>query len=166
MVEFHMRTEEKIGRALIARSLKLGTAESCTGGLIANLITNVPGSSEYFEGGFIVYGNRAKVLCLDVPGEVIEKNGAVSAATASAMARGVLGRLGVDIAVAVTGIAGPGGESPGKPIGTVFVGLATTERTCVHEYYFSGTRLQIKKQTARAALALVLDCIEGEGAGK
>ena len=156
-----MTFEERIGRILNARGLKLGIAESCTGGLIASRITNVAGSSEYFEGGFVTYSNRAKTLFLGVPEGTIGKHGAVSANTARAMARGASKRLGVDLAVAVTGIAGPGGGSPEKPVGTVFICLAAGGQTCVREFHFSGTRRKIKKQTADEALIFILDHLEG-----
>ena len=156
-----MTLEEKIGRILAGRSLTLGTAESCTGGLIAGRITNVAGSSEYFEGGFVTYSNRVKTLFLGVPEKTIESSGAVSAATAAAMARGAGERLGVDLAVAVTGIAGPGGGTPDKPVGTVFIGLAAGGRTYVREYHFSGTRRKIRQQTSEKALEFVLDYLEG-----
>ncbi len=158
-----MTSEERLGRILGARRLTLGIAESCTGGLIASRITNVAGSSEYFEGGFVTYSNRAKTLFLGVPEETIEKHGAVSPDTARAMARGAREKLAVDLAVAVTGIAGPGGGSPEKPVGTVFIGLAAGGgQTCVREFHFSGTRRKIKKQTADRALMLILDHLEGK----
>ncbi len=119
------------------------------------------GSSEYFEGGFVTYSNRAKTLFLGVPEETIAKNGAVSPVVARAMAEGAREKLGVDIAVAVTGIAGPGGGSPGKPVGTVFIGLATGGKTSVREFHFSGTRQKIKRQTSDEALAFILDYLEG-----
>lgn len=156
-----MKPEERLGNILVARSLTIGTAESCTGGLIANRITNVPGSSGYFEGGFITYSNKAKTLFLGVPEEAIDRNGAVSYVVASAMARGAREKLGVDMAVAVTGIAGPGGGVPGKPVGTVFIGLATGKGTFVREFHFTGTRRSIKRQTADRAMEFIIDHLEG-----
>ena len=119
-----MKIEEKLVKTLTARSLSLCTAESCTGGLIAGRITSVPGASASFEGGVVTYSNRAKTALLGVPAEVIERHGAVSGEVARAMAEGARERLGTDIAVAVTGIAGPAGGSPEKPVGTVFISLA------------------------------------------
>ena len=106
------------------RGLTLASAESCTGGLVAGLITSVPGSSDVFERGFVTYSNAAKIDCLGVDGALLEKFGAVSAEIAAAMAAGLLQRSPADVAVSVTGIAGPGGGSAEKPVGLVYFGLA------------------------------------------
>jgi len=156
-----MTRERRLGRELARRSITIATAESCTGGLIACRITNVAGSSGYFEGGFVTYSNRAKTILLGVPAGIIEKHGAVSAETARAMARGAREKLNADIAVAVTGIAGPGGGTADKPVGTVFICVAVQEKTFVREFHFPGTRYRIRKQTADEALALVLDYLDG-----
>jgi len=156
-----MTPQEQLGRKLAGRSMTIATAESCTGGLIASRITSVAGSSAYFEGGFVTYSNEAKTILLGVPPEIIEKHGAVSAETARAMARGAREKLNVDIAVAVTGIAGPGGGTADKPVGTVFISVAVPEKIFVREFHFPGTRQKVRKQTADEALAFVLDCLEG-----
>ncbi len=160
MDEVSVRIERKIGRELAKHSLTLCTAESCTGGLIAGRITNVSGSSGYFEGSFVTYSNRAKTILIDVPAELIEKYGAVSDETARAMAEGARARLDTDISVAVTGIAGPTGGTPEKPVGTVYIAVALEGRTTVRKFRFDGTRHAIRMQTAEEALKFVLDEIE------
>jgi len=156
-----MKLEEKIGSILKASNLKIATAESCTGGLIANRITNISGASEYFEAGFITYSNRAKTSFLAVPENVITKEGAVSHKVAGLMAEGVKKATDVDIGLSVTGIAGPVGGTPEKPVGTVYIGISCHAGTFVRFFLFNGAREEIKKQTSDAALMLVLDCIEG-----
>ncbi len=156
-----MKIEEKLVRTLTARSLSWCTAESCTGGLIAGRITAVPGASACFEGGFVTYSNRAKTVLLGVPAQVIEDHGAVSEEAARAMAEGARKRLGTDIAVAVTGIAGPAGGSPEKPVGTVFISLAVPGMTSVRGFNFEGTRREIRRRSGDEALIFVLDHLEG-----
>jgi nicotinamide-nucleotide amidase len=156
-----MEPEEKAGLILREKGLKIATAESCTGGLIANRITNISGASEYFEAGFITYSNRAKTVFLHVPEEVITKNGAVSHDVAQLMAEGVKQAAGVDIGLAVTGIAGPTGGTFEKPVGTVYIGMSSKTGTFVRRFLFDGNREEIKRQTSDAALTLVLDYLEG-----
>ena len=160
-----MKIEEKLVKTLTARSLSLCTAESCTGGLIAGRITSVPGASASFEGGVVTYSNRAKTALLGVPAEVIERHGAVSGEVARAMAEGARERLGTDIAVAVTGIAGPAGGSPEKPVGTVFISLAARGTTSVRGFLFEGTRRVIRRRSGDEALLFVLDHLEGKVGG-
>ena len=143
------------GRLVAAKGLQLGVAESCTGGLISSRVTEVPGSSQWFAGGAVVYANRLKQSMLGVPPELLERYGAVSAETAQAMAAGVIERLHCDVAVAATGIAGPDGGSAGKPVGTVYLGLCYRNKVSSHLYHFSGSRRQIQEKTAHAALDLV-----------
>ena len=119
--------EENVGHVLRARKLALAVAESCSGGLICHRLTNVPGSSDYFLGGLVTYSNQAKIDLLKVPSETLQTHGAVSAPTAEAMARGAAARFHADLALAVTGIAGPSGGSSEKPVGTVYMGLATSQ---------------------------------------
>ncbi|HNT42951.1 MAG TPA: nicotinamide-nucleotide amidohydrolase family protein [Syntrophorhabdaceae bacterium] len=157
-----MKIEERLVRTLTARSLSLCTAESCTGGLIAGRITAVPGASACFEGGVVTYSNRAKAILLGVPVEVIEDHGAVSEEVARAMAEGARERLGTDIAVAVTGIAGPAGGSPEKPVGTVFISLAVAGMTSVRGFRFEGTRREIRRRSGDEVLHFVLDHLEGK----
>ncbi|MFZ5447081.1 MAG: competence/damage-inducible protein A [Thermodesulfobacteriota bacterium] len=144
--------EELVGRLLVERGLTLAVAESCTGGLIGHRITNVAGSSDYFLGGVVSYSNAAKQDLLRVPAEVLAQNGAVSPETARDMARGVRETFQAAVGLSVTGIAGPSGGSPAKPVGTVYIGLATPEGEDVWHYQFFGNRSQIKTLTAETAL--------------
>lgn len=160
-----MKIEERLVRILAARRLSWCTAESCTGGLVSGRITAVPGASVSFEGGVVTYSNKAKTLLIGVPPRVIEEHGAVSSETARAMAEGARERLKVDISVAVTGIAGPAGGSPEKPVGTVFISLAAAETTSVREFRFEGTRRDIRRRSADEALLFVLDHLEGRVSG-
>lgn len=140
--------------------LCLGTAESCTGGMIGACLTEVAGSSDVFDRGFITYSNAAKVALLGVPETLLADHGAVSEPVARAMAVGAVTRGGVDLAVAVTGIAGPGGGRPGKPVGLVHIAAARRRDgrapDVVHEmHHFSGTRTDVRLLTVRAALLLL-----------
>ena len=153
--------EARIGRILRERRMKIAVAESCTGGLIANRITNIQGASDYFDMGFVTYSNDSKELYLFVPEGVIAEKGAVSSEVAKEMAEGVKETTEADVALSVTGVAGPGGGTPEKPIGTVYVGLASKDGTVVRKFLFSGDRLSIKEQTSEEALKMVLDYLEG-----
>ncbi len=154
--------EEVVGEKLKNKGLTISVAESCTGGLIGNLLTNTPGSSNYFMGGLLVYSNQSKIDLLNVSQEVIEKKGAVSDKTVWEMTEGVKKRLGTDIGLAVTGIAGPEGGSREKPVGTVHIGLSTDRETFSGKYRFWGTRKQIKKNTAMMALDWVRRYLNGD----
>ena len=138
---------------------KLGTAESCTGGLIGASLTAVPGSSDVYEGGIVSYSNDIKMAELHVPSEILEQHGAVSQETACAMAQGVREALNVDIAVSVTGIAGPGGAVSGKPVGTVWVGICDAQGPSARLYHFDGDREAVRLQTVQAALAMLSEKI-------
>jgi nicotinamide-nucleotide amidase len=144
-----------VGQRLRARGLMLSVAESCTGGLLGHRLTNVAGSSAYFERGVIVYSNRAKQELLGVPEEILKMHGAVSAACAEAMARGICARSGSACGLSVTGIAGPDGGSPQKPVGTVFFGVAVAGEVTSRHYRFTGDRVSIKWQSALTALDLL-----------
>jgi nicotinamide-nucleotide amidase len=144
--------EQCVGQLLRTRRLTLAVAESCSGGLICHRLTNVPGSSDYFQGGMITYSNQAKMELLHVPSEILQTHGAVSAPTARAMAQGVARQFKAAVGVAVTGIAGPTGGSPEKPVGTVFLGLATPQGVKTRHCLFSGSREEIKILTAQTAL--------------
>ncbi len=144
--------EELVGRLLRVGGLTVAVAESCTGGLIGDRLTNVPGSSDYFLGGVVSYSNEAKRDLLKVPAEVLAQKGAVSPETAKAMARGVREGFHADVGLAVTGIAGPSGGSPAKPVGTVYIGLAAASGEDVWHYQFYGNRTEIKTLTAETAL--------------
>jgi len=135
----------------------LVTAESLTGGGIGAALTAVPGSSEVYKGGVISYTNWVKEHVLGVPGEILETYGAVSAQTAEAMAAGVRKLLQADVAVSVTGLAGPGGDEFGNPVGTVFIGYRDRKCSQVIECHFTGTREEIRNQTIARALRLVLE---------
>ena len=144
--------EDIVGKMLKEKKLTLSVAESCTGGLIGHHLTNVPGSSSYFQGGVIVYSNPSKVNLLDVAQEVLERYGAVSDQVVRMMAEGVKKMMDTDIGLAVTGIAGPDGGSDEKPVGTVHIGLAVENMTFSGKYRFRGTREQVKSDTAMTAL--------------
>lgn len=143
------------GRLLEAAGLRLATAESCTGGLIGQMVTQIAGSSRYFLGGVIAYANSMKVEYLQVDEPLLAAHGAVSSEVAEAMADGIRVRSNADIAVSVTGIAGPDGGTIAKPVGTVFIGMATEKKTQTHRFHFTGTRQQIQEITAKTALDLI-----------
>ena len=147
----------RVGATCRAEGLTLGTAESCTGGLVAHLITEVPGSSEYFLGGLVTYADGAKTALADVPPSMLEAHGAVSAQVAVAMAEGARRRLGVDIAVAVTGVAGPYGGTDTKPVGLTYVAIADRTGHDVRRRVWSADRSGNKRASAEAALSLVLE---------
>jgi nicotinamide-nucleotide amidase len=158
-------TRDLAGQLLEAcrrRAWRIATAESCTGGLIAGALTDLPGSSDVVEGGIVSYSNQAKTLLLSVPAEVILRVGAVSAEVAAAMAEGALARLSAaDLAIAVTGIAGPGGATPGKPVGLVHFGLARRGvATQTHREVFSGDRDGVRRATVLRALGLLLAAVQ------
>ena len=136
--------------------LRIAVAESCTGGLISHRITNIPGSSDYFDRGVIVYSNTSKTQLLGVPKLIIDSFGAVSRETAKAMAEGIKKMSGSDLGLAVTGIAGPGGGTPNKPVGLVYMGLASLKPTMEKEFRFTGERYEIKNQASEEALKMVL----------
>jgi len=151
-----------VGRMLLEQGLTLAVAESCTGGLLGHRLTNVPGSSAYFERGVLVYSNRAKEELLGVPESILRTHGAVSAPCAEAMARGVATLAGAPCALAVTGIAGPDGGTPTKPVGTVFVGLAVRGETLARRFLFSGDRAAVKWQSTQAALDMLRRSLRGQ----
>ncbi len=155
-----MSIAEKVVRALQSRSQTLATAESCTGGLIAAAITDVPGASDIFGCGVVSYSNEIKAKLLQVPQEILAQFGAVSPETAAAMARGVQALSGADWNISVTGIAGPGGGSATKPVGLVFMACCCGEEVTVEKHVFSGDRTQVRSQTVATALALLQREIE------
>lgn len=150
-----------VGKLLSQKKLTLSTAESCTGGLIAHLITNVAGSSEYFMGGIVCYSNNAKANLLNVSWETLNTYGAVSKETVIEMAIGAKEKLKTDIAISVSGIAGPGGGTSQKPVGTTWVGLATPTQVEARHFIWNGNREKNKIDSAQAALQFVLDYLEG-----
>jgi nicotinamide-nucleotide amidase len=148
-----------VGAALLSAGRRLATAESCTGGWIAKLCTDLPGSSEWFDCGFVCYSNAAKTRDLGVPEKLIDSEGAVSDAVVRAMAEGAIGRTRATVAVAVSGIAGPGGAVPGKPVGTVWFALAhrfEDRLECQgHLIQFEGDRDAVRRQAVAYALNLL-----------
>jgi PncC family amidohydrolase len=148
---------QRVGATFRANGRTLATAESCTGGLVAHLITEVPGSSAYFLGGLVTYADGVKTALADVPPPVLEAHGAVSAQVAVAMAEGARRRLGVDVAVAVTGVAGPDGGSEAKPVGLTYVAVADVAGDSVRRHLWTADRTGNKRESAAAALALVLE---------
>ncbi len=143
---------EELVKLLTEKHKKIATAESCTGGMIAQMITSVAGASAVFDCGIVSYSNEIKKSILGVRAQTLEQYGAVSKQTAFEMAQGVQRLSDADYAVSVTGIAGPGGGSKEKPVGTVYVGVAHPEGTEVYLFHFSGNRDEIRRQTAQAAL--------------
>jgi nicotinamide-nucleotide amidase len=153
----------ELGSLLKARGWHVATAESCTGGLVAGAITAIAGSSDWFEYGFVAYANAAKTALLDVPEQLVWDHGAVSEQTAQAMAEGALARSGADVALAVTGVAGPGGGTPAKPVGTVCFawvlrdGGATTET-----HHFNADRAGVRRASVAAALEGAIARLRGD----
>lgn len=145
----------RIGHLLTQRKWTLGVAESCTGGLVSHSITNLPGSSGFFLGGVVAYANEVKMGVLGVSSALLAAHGAVSHQVALSMAQGVKRVLGSDVGVATTGIAGPTGESPGKPVGTVFVAVSTPLGDVMEHYAWGSDREGNKRLSAEAALALL-----------
>ncbi len=140
------------GQALQDKGLQLTTAESCTGGGVAQAITEIAGSSTWFNCGFITYSNVSKTALLEVPAALIATHGAVSEEVAAAMARGALAASDADVAVSTTGIAGPGGAVPGKPVGTVCFGWATADTVHTERHHFEGDRHAVREQAVAHAL--------------
>jgi len=149
--------DRTIAGLLRGSGLTLAVAESCSGGLIAKRLTDIPGSSEYFLLGVVTYANSAKERVIAVPKALLEQHGAVSSEVAVAMAAGVKALSNSDIAIATTGIAGPEGGSPEKPVGTVFIAIVSASGCHVVRHCFSGNRQMIREATAEAALLLLLD---------
>ena len=145
-------------KALAAKAT-VATAESCTGGLIAASLTEVPGSSAVVRGGVVSYVNDVKMKSLDVPETAFIGGSAVCEDVAVAMARGAASELGADVACSVTGIAGPGGEEPGKPVGTVWIGISSSGNAFAKEFHFKGNRENVRAQATQAALEMILEAL-------
>ena len=154
--------ERVVGRLLVNRGLTLAVAESCTGGLIGDRLTDVPGSSRYFAGGVIAYSDAVKTSMLGVRKLTLAKWGAVSEQTAMEMAAGVCQRLGTQVGLAVSGIAGPGGGSKAKPVGLVYICVRAGRQFAVERHRFRGGRRKVKEQSAAAALLLCRMALEGK----
>ena len=158
---------ERLQGICLGRSLTVGTAESCTGGLVASAITDVSGSSGYFRGAIVAYADEAKRVLLGVPDDILAAHGAVSAQVARAMAVGARDRLGVDLAAAVTGIAGPNGGSEAKPVGLTYVAVADADGIEVRRHQWTGDRAANKIASAVAVLELIAERAErAAGAGR
>jgi PncC family amidohydrolase len=152
--------EEVVGQLLTEQGLTIAVAESCTGGLIAHRLTNVPGSSAYFVGGMVAYSNQVKERVLGVSGETLAAYGAVSEECAQEMAGGARRLFGTDVAISSTGIAGPTGGTPQKPVGLVYVALAAQDFERCERHLWRGDRLENKQQTSEAALELLRQYLE------
>jgi|TARA_B110000211_G_scaffold229525_1_gene287418 nicotinamide-nucleotide amidase len=145
---------------LSEKQLKVCTAESCTGGLIAKSFTDLPGSSAWFERGFVTYSNESKIEMLGVSGSIIDYYGAVSEPVATAMAVGALKHSHADYSIAVTGVAGPGGGSAEKPVGTVWIGIANQSETRTQKFLFDGNREMVRLLTMRTVIKQLLPFVE------
>ncbi len=152
--------EARVGHLLHERGLKLALAESCTGGLLGSRITDVTGSSEYFLGSIVAYAYETKVALLGIPWDALNSFGAVSREIVLDMAHGARQALHADIAVSISGIAGPVGGTPEKPVGTTWIGLAAEGKEQAKLFHFSGDRVVNKISAVDAALQLLLDCLE------
>jgi len=150
-------TAESVVNKLIAAGLTIGLAESCTGGLLAAALTDIPGSSACFGLGVVSYSNQAKNRLLGVPQEMLDRYGAVSRETALAMARGIRDLAGADIGLAVSGIAGPGGGSREKPVGLVYIAIVSEREQRCEENIFSGSRGEVRAASMARALAMVME---------
>lgn len=155
---------ERLQGVCLGRGLTIAVAESCTGGLVADAITDIAGSSGYFAGGVVSYSNEAKLRLLGVPGAVLAAHGAVSAQVARAMAEGVRDRFGTSVAASVTGIAGPDGGTDAKPVGLTYVAVADADGVDVRRHLWSGDRAANKVSSAAAVLELLLERIEAPAA--
>lgn len=150
----------KVGQLLKQRGLMLATAESCTGGGVALAITDIAGSSAWLDCGFVTYSNASKIALLNVPTQTLDQHGAVSEETATAMCQGALRNSRAQLALSTTGIAGPDGGVPGKPVGTVCFGWACSQAVRVETKYFSGDRAAVRAQSVEYALRGLLNFIE------
>jgi len=156
-----MSLEQEVGALLRQKGLTLGLVESASGGLISHLITNVPGSSDYYKGSVTAYSNEVKIKVVGVKEGTINQYGAVSSQVAEEMARGGRKILAADICLADTGIAGPSGAAPGKPVGLFYIGLSHGERTYSRKHNFQGEREQNKQSAAEAALGWLKEYLAG-----
>ena len=152
-----MNLEEKVACLLIQNRKTLAIAESCTGGLLANRLTNISGSSKFFKAGLVTYSNEAKMKCLNVARQVLQKYGAVSEQTCLSLAKNVRRLFNSDFGIGISGIAGPTGATKSKPIGLTYIALSTKDEIICLRCQFRGNRLQIKSQAASQALKLLLE---------
>lgn len=157
--EKSLSLEKEVADLLAQRNYTMTTAESCTGGMVAARMINVPGVSGVFNAGFITYANEAKQKLVGVKSETLKAYGAVSRETAGEMAEGAAKTAGADVAVATTGIAGPDGGTPEKPVGLVYIGCFVDGKLSVKEYHFDGSRMEIRERTVEAALVLLKEML-------
>ena len=150
----------QIASALLAQDRTVATAESCTGGLVGGALTSLPGSSAWYLGGVVAYSNSLKIRLLGVPPELIASHGAVSTETARAMAEGIRVATSADYSIALTGIAGPDGGTPAKPVGLVYIAVASPAGDTVYEHHFPGTRADIRTAATEAALRHLLAALQ------
>ncbi len=155
----NLKSYDQFVRLLRAKELTISTAESCTGGLIAAYITDIPGSSKVFLGGVVSYSNAMKRKWLKVKLETLEQYGAVSQNTVEEMLDGILNETGSDIAIAVSGIAGPGGGTDEKPVGTVFIGVAYNTKKVIHRCSFTGSRKIVRQRSADKILEMISEIL-------
>jgi len=155
-----MSETDTINSDINKKNLTLALAESCTGGIISSIITGIPGASEFFLGAAVTYSNKSKTDLLKVDPAILEKYGAVSVQTAEAMVKGAKDLFGSDITVAVTGIAGPTGGSPEKPVGLVFIAIDFDNETKIIRNIFEGSRNDVRSEAARIAVGMILDIME------
>lgn len=154
--------EVEVGKLLADKKLTIACAESCTGGLLASRLTDVAGSSAYVQGGIVSYSNEIKNSVLKVQAETLKNFGAVSEQTARQMSENVRELFKTDIGVGVTGIAGPGGGTAEKPVGTVYISVSNSDKTVVKKFNFNGSRIEIKNQSCDAALTMVKNLVGGK----
>lgn len=156
-----MKTAQKAADLLTSNGKTLSLAESCTGGLLSNIITDIPGSSKFFKGAVVSYSNDVKSNILKVPHSILEKYGAVSAPCVREMANGARRILKTNFSIAISGIAGPSGGTKEKPVGLTFIGIASANKIHIKRFIFQGSRLSVKKQTAEKALQLFIKFLHG-----
>ena len=159
VIKKELSLEEQVVNLLREKKLKITCAESCTGGLISGRLVNVSGISDYYEAGIVTYANEAKEKFLKVPGDMLKEYGAVSRQVAEAMARGAISFAGADVSIAVTGIAGPGGGTPEKPVGLVYMACCVRDEVTVRKHNFTGDRQDVREFTVQEALRLVIQCL-------
>ncbi|MFZ5801292.1 MAG: CinA family protein [Candidatus Omnitrophota bacterium] len=150
-----VKLEAQVAKILKAKNKTLAVAESCSGGLLSHLLTNIPGSSQYFKAGLVVYSNESKIFFLKIPARLISRYGAVSKPAALKMAKNLRRLAKTDIGISITGIAGPTGGTKNKPVGLMFIALATEKRAFCHKFIFAGKRPNIKLQSCQKALLLI-----------
>ena len=155
-----MRAYQKLVKELKEKKLTISTAESCTGGLIAKLITDIPGASDVFIGGIVCYSNEMKMKWLGVKEMTLGQHGAVSEGTVQEMLSGIVRATGSDVAVAVSGIAGPTGGTPTKPVGTVIIGVVVQDQRLIKNFLFEGSRQNVRIKSAAKAAELILSLLD------